>query len=584
MAFLFICLLALTNMASFANQPKQVDIQSLLEETESIRLIDYPQFLKNISHLETLQDSFSHNQSCLFEYLKSYQISYDGQLDKAKQFIAKRLNDCKDINVNVRLNGLLANISAISGDYIQAVSILDKVISKLDQIQDKPTKYHLYGAAYLVYHLVNQADLSQKFADLMINENPPNQLLCKAKAYKYLATLKLTKQKLDNKDIQNTIDFCMNNKQVIYAQILLINWLSNQMEESESLKELNLILTKLLSYEAVIDSTQYKNIIGIKNSLLAQLYEKLNRQELAKKYALKAIQGSISIGETAQKIKALQVLINFYQNKGDYKESNNYLIKKYNSEKKYDSDEQAKLMSFQTVKHNNLANEYQIKALSQENKLLELQNQLAEKSKKNQRLLNILYATIFVFFGFLTYRLIKQQRKFKRLSEYDHMTMIYNRKGIKEYMEYLLPHAQKKDELVAYIIFDLDLFKRINDVYGHVVGDWVIKNTIKACKDLNNEKAVFARLGGEEFSIIINNSSVDEAINFAESCRKAIYAIDTKETGSVFQISASFGITTSELSGYDYNGMMNHADNALYYSKENGRNKITLYHPYYKKQ
>jgi diguanylate cyclase (GGDEF)-like protein len=158
------------------------------------------------------------------------------------------------------------------------------------------------------------------------------------------------------------------------------------------------------------------------------------------------------------------------------------------------------------------------------------------------------------------------------------MTLIYNRKGARDYMDYLLPYSANKKEVISYGIFDLDKFKKINDKYGHVIGDWVIKKVVSVCKNMNNEKVTFARLGGEEFSMTIRDSSLEEIQQFSEQCRQAIYAIETlNETGFDFQISASFGITTTTISGYDYLLLMKHADTALYASKNNGRNQISLY-------
>ena len=158
------------------------------------------------------------------------------------------------------------------------------------------------------------------------------------------------------------------------------------------------------------------------------------------------------------------------------------------------------------------------------------------------------------------------------------MTLIYNRKGARDSMDYLLPYSENKSELIAYGIFDLDKFKKINDEFGHLTGDWVIKTVVEVCQKLNNAKVTFARLGGEEFSITIRDSSLDEIKQFSEQCRLAIYGIKTlTETGHDFQISASFGITTTEISGYDYLMLMKHADTALYAAKNNGRNQISIF-------
>lgn len=578
MVFLIICLFYMGQILSQPNSDSVSEIQSFLEKTEQMKLTNNPQFLKNLSILNKKNNLLSNNQMCFYQYLKSYQITYKGQFDIGKKKIIGLLNECKDNNSYIRLNGLLANVSAISGDYSQAIVRLNDILPLLDEINLKQLKFQIYQTAFTVYRLVNQAELSIKFSELMIKDNPPKYLLCKAKVNANLSTFKINDKFISDEEVQETIDLCIESKQTVYAQLLLIYWLAEKMQETDSQIVYLKLLEQLKSNDEILESTGFKNIIGIKNSLKAQLYEKLDQLELAKTYAQNAIDGSISIGETAQKIKALDVLVNYYQKQGNYKKANEHLIDKSRSEKKYNTNEQAKFMAFQTVKHDKLADTYKIKSLSQENKLLQLKNKLAEKSKINQQLLNILYGIVAFFFAIFAYRLIKQQRKFKRLSEYDHMTLVFNRKGIKDYMSDALSDAEKNEEIIGYVIFDLDLFKRVNDVYGHIVGDWVIKQSIKACINLNNAKVTFARLGGEEFSIILRNSNLDEIKEFSEQCRAVISNIETMEgTGYDFQISASFGITTTDISGYDYTNLMTHADHALYYSKENGRNQVTVF-------
>ncbi len=590
--FLFcICFFATCSLASEQVNTKSISaiatgqIDEYLEQAENIRTSDFKRFVNKLEILEGYKSRFTINQSCYYNFLLAYQLGFSGNFHKANQTLHSLFKQCDDLRIRVRIKALLANLAVISGDYQKAIENLDYPLSHVDELTDKATKHIVQMVAFIVYNIVGQDELSLKFSEMMIQDGPSDVNLCKAKVHKYRA-LMIQEPNIDySQEINNTISECKNINQNLYAQFLNVSWLQFQLEHFIDTSDFSALLEQLLIAEGEIENTQYENLISIKNSLLGQLYEKLNQPEKAKFYASESIKGSISIGDTDQKIEALQVLINYHQNKAEYKEANKYLVEKNRSENKFYTDKQAKLMAFQTIKHNNLANTYKINALSQENKLLQLSNKLAEKSRRNQELLNILYGITVFFFAIFAYRLTKQQRKFKRLSEYDHMTMVFNRKGIKEYMEYLLPYAEKKNEIVAYVIFDLDFFKRVNDVYGHVVGDWVIKHSIEVCKELNNEKAVFSRLGGEEFSIVIRDSSIDEAVAFSDRCRKAINAINTLDGSKHdFEVSASFGITTSEISGYDYTKLMTHADNALYYSKENGRNRITVFHPYTVKQ
>ena len=560
------------------NDYNRENLSKFLSLTEDIRLTNTKVFNINLKKIESIYDELSFENQCFYNYLKSYQLSYKGLIKKAKSKLTNLQSSCKGENITIRILSLLANISAISGDYQKAIIYLDAFIDKLGKVENTKTRHIGYTSAIIVYYLFDQSRLSIKFADLMISEDPEKKLLCKTHVYRLLANFRHNKIKEVEKQVRNTVTLCKQEGQVLYGNILYVTWLSKIMRRTSNTKELNEIYNQLLSIDKSIDQTEYKNLISIKNSLYAQLFEKKGNYPEAIKFANLAIMGSISIGDTEQKLAALEVLINHYQKIGDYKKANKFLIEKNKSENKYYSDKQAKLMAYQTVKHNNLANNYKIKSLSQANKVLQLENEIAEKSKTNQRLISSLMGSLLVFSIFLLYRFKRQQQKFKKLSELDHMTLVYKRKGLRDFMDYLLPYQKKKKETVGFAIFDLDLFKKVNDKYGHVVGDWVIKKVIDVCKELENDKVVFARLGGEEFAIVMRDSHLQELSAFSEQCRQAIMDIVTKKgTGFDFSISASFGITTTKQSDYNYGNLMQHADTALYQSKENGRNQISCY-------
>ena len=126
-------------------------------------------------------------------------------------------------------------------------------------------------------------------------------------------------------------------------------------------------------------------------------------------------------------------------------------------------------------------------------------------------------------------------------------------------------------------MFDLDHFKTINDKFGHPCGDWALKRTVDVCKAVGRKNDVFARIGGEEFVILLPSCTAAEASARAELYRACIESIQTEESGFDFTITASFGVTDSDASGYDLDGLLKDVDKAAYDSKNNGRNKVTTF-------
>jgi len=552
-------------------------IQQLLLNTEQLRTNNVIKFKENLSDLEIIKNKFTSSQNCYYKYLKTYHDSLKGNYRKTISDLNTLAKECNDLKVKIRIHSLLANLYGISQEYKESISNLDFAVNNIDKISDTKTKILVYTAASIVYYLINQYDLSIQFSNLMIEMDVNDVALCKANVMKFNSLLKIEKKISFNESIPRVIENCHALGENIYAQVLNINWLNYRFKLASLDDEFKQIITEINQVNDAIDSLNYINLIGLKNSLLAKLYAKVSEPEKAVQYANYAINDSKTLGSTEQKIDALQVLIDFYHRQEDYKAANRFLIEKNQNEKHKYNDDQAKLMAYQTVKHDNLAKTHQIKALNNQNKVLLLEQKIDEREKSNQQIINILLAILLIVFVYLIYKSRKQHQKFKKLSELDHMTLIYNRKGIRDYMEYLLPYSEKKSEIIGYGIFDLDLFKKINDQYGHITGDWVIKKVIKVCRQLNNDKVTFARLGGEEFSIIMRDSSLDEIMDFSEQCRLAIEKIvSLDEIEFDIKITASFGITSTDISGYDYTKLMIHADSALYDSKRQGRNRVSI--------
>ena len=99
----------------------------------------------------------------------------------------------------------------------------------------------------------------------------------------------------------------------------------------------------------------------------------------------------------------------------------------------------------------------------------------------------------------------------------------------------------------------------------------------KACEKLGRKNDIFARLGGEEFCLILPSCNIDAAILRAEACRAAIEAIITEESTHDFTITASFGVTDAKRSGFTLDKLLADADMAAYASKNAGRNRVTLF-------
>ena len=175
-----------------------------------------------------------------------------------------------------------------------------------------------------------------------------------------------------------------------------------------------------------------------------------------------------------------------------------------------------------------------------------------------------------VLFEVLLIQWRNREKKIRDISQIDPLTGIYNRRKIGQN----LTEIQNEHRDVTIILMDLDHFKKINDSYGHDVGDDVLKQVALTLSKNVRDEDVVGRFGGEEFILVLQNKSIQQALDIAERCRKEIESTRIKVNDKEFiQISASFGITV----GNHYQTkqqILKQADEALYLAKKSGRNQV----------
>lgn len=193
--------------------------------------------------------------------------------------------------------------------------------------------------------------------------------------------------------------------------------------------------------------------------------------------------------------------------------------------------------------------------------------------------------TFFIFFalGLVAYlfstttqemegKLIEYNRKLMKQANTDTLTGLYNRRRTMEYLENLLKAA---DSQISICICDIDHFKRVNDTYGHNVGDVVLKTISATFQKRLPPDTFVSRWGGEEFLLIFPRLNGDEAITALETLRQKIRELTFDGGFESFTISLTYGLVE-----YDYHSdittLLKEADEKLYIGKENGRDRIVF--------
>ena len=160
----------------------------------------------------------------------------------------------------------------------------------------------------------------------------------------------------------------------------------------------------------------------------------------------------------------------------------------------------------------------------------------------------------------------------------DGMTGLYNRRYFEEYIKKEAIRAMRQNQKFTIIGLDLDHLKQINDTYGHNYGDIAIKAIAEVLKSNARSIDVAARMGGEEFNLILPAVDIEGGCIAAERIRKAIEAIELEKIG---HITASLGVATYPDQSDDIQELLELTDQAMYESKRNGRNRVTIAKPSY---
>jgi len=160
----------------------------------------------------------------------------------------------------------------------------------------------------------------------------------------------------------------------------------------------------------------------------------------------------------------------------------------------------------------------------------------------------------------------------------DGLTEIANRRKFSEELSREFARADRHERPLAIVVFDIDRFKLINDTFGHLCGDFVLKRLTRICRTRLRPEQVFARMGGDEFAILSPETTIEGVEILAERLRSSVsdYRFSTDMVADSFQITCSFGCAEMNPAMTNERDLYEAADKALYTAKNDGRNRVGL--------
>ena len=186
----------------------------------------------------------------------------------------------------------------------------------------------------------------------------------------------------------------------------------------------------------------------------------------------------------------------------------------------------------------------------------------------------VFIAMMYVISSIISKKMMNEKNEeLRQLASIDPLTQLFNRRAMTEYIKSVHESAQDTGRPYAIILADIDNFKKINDNYGHSIGDEVLKKVSSTISSLVPSEGYICRWGGEEILYILPDCREERAAIISEQIRNDICRLRFTSHGVEFSISMTFGLTLADINK-DYELSINLADDYLYCGKENGKNIV----------
>ncbi|NQD37721.1 GGDEF domain-containing protein [Permianibacter sp. IMCC34836] len=218
--------------------------------------------------------------------------------------------------------------------------------------------------------------------------------------------------------------------------------------------------------------------------------------------------------------------------------------------------------------------EQQNRALEKEKAAVEQALAQEQRANRLQVIVIVLGALVLLLLVFAIWRQWRNSRKLQAMAMTDELTGLANRRRVLATLDAMRQSHRATERQVAVLIADLDHFKLLNDSWGHLVGDKVLKRVAAAFRTVVREQDVLGRLGGEEFLLLLPSTDKTEALQVAERVRGAVAAIDLTDIDPGLKQTISLGGTSCKVGDEQIGHILARADAALYSAKEQGRNRV----------
>ena len=535
------------------------EIADLLASAENNRTSNPTLTQQNLQSIEARLAELTPEQHARYVFISAYSSAFSGKLDKAI-VLAESITTTPFVDTRVKANLLLANMNESIKDFRKAYSYLYEALKDSHHLKDNAILNNIYTVAAQLHISAGAYEKAYEFARTMESIATTERHLCISQSQQLHALIGL-KNSYDPTSFQSAFAHCEAANERLMALALYVFTADIELKRDPAalLQRMQDILPELekIGFQFTILKARYYRGLALlqlqrlseAKQALQQVFsqaEQLQDHDIANKAVLHLAELAEQAGPQPQAVLLYkQHIAALNQHLSEYKERS---------------------IAYHLAQANYMENQNKLLLLQQQNAVLQLEAEL----KKQELWWTVLAGTAFICLLLAVLGLLqRKQRQLFLLANTDGLTGCLNRRRFSELaQQWLSQHPQQN---VALLLFDIDLFKNINDRYGHSAGDAVLKALVSRLQQLVPPQGWFARLGGEEFAIWLGGASLTEAALLAEQCRLALCNEPLQWQQQQISISASFGVVAGPAPA-ELETLLQSADQLLYQAKTAGRN------------
>lgn len=540
---------------------------------DQIKSTDFAEFQKNLSLIEQNYSTLSDLEEDYFLLLRAYEAAYSGDTAKSIELTLQLNNTGVDRTIAFRAKALAINSLVVNRRYLEAFTYLEQIINQVSKIEQPLAREQGLLVTAMMYRYVERYEQTIEYTEQIEGEKLRETAICAAKQLRLdaLSSAGMTERFLQ--ELDSGLDYCERRGEILWANLIRTYKGKYLLKTGEWQKAKDF----MSQYREQAVSSLYPRLIAEFDIILAEANYALGHLNEARDYASRVIASRAGDNVIFPKVTALKILFQLEKDNSNYQQALDYHEQYIAAFTAYMDDKSAQQMAYHTAHSEILAQNQKIALLDKDNQLLQLEQDKLKHQATSNQLLIVALVVMVLGLALMAYRSLVARQRFKALAEYDDLTAISNRYHFSVSAKDALNLCQKGQLPAALIVFDLDYFKQINDQYGHAAGDWALRQTVDTCRNFMRNNDVFGRIGGEEFAILLPGCQSDKAHLLADICRDAIKNIDTAASGYEFKLTASFGVTSAEISGYHLTKLIEDADTAMYQAKQQGRDKVHFF-------